>query len=133
MLSLWDTSSYLHHQFGGRYEQFFQPVNYKCLHLDDSQSLCMKAPAPLLQKQNTDTISNFAVVDCACAIFRNRERHACVAVIMIISLVSRHQIFRARLAALSKNRVWTPSLVELGCNYTSVSACCSTNQIAQVE
>ena len=47
MLSLWDTS-YLHHQFGGRYEQFFQPVNCKCLHLDDSQSLCMKAPAPLL-------------------------------------------------------------------------------------
>ena len=49
------------------------------------------------------------------------------------SLVSRHQIFRARHAALSKNRVWTPSLVKLGRNYTSVVSCCRTNQIAQVK
>ena len=50
-----------------------------------------------------------------------------------ISLVPRHQIFRARPAALSKNRVWTPSLVKLGRNYTSVVSCCRTNQIAQVK
>ena len=49
------------------------------------------------------------------------------------SLVPRHQIFRARPAALSKNRVWTPSLVKLGRNYTSVVSCCRTNQIAQVK
>ena len=49
------------------------------------------------------------------------------------SLVPRHQIFRARPAALSKNRVWTPSLVKLGHNYTSVVSCCRTNQIAQVK
>ena len=49
------------------------------------------------------------------------------------SLVPRHQIFRARPAALSKNRVWTPSLVKLGCNYTSVVSCCRTNQIAPVK
>ena len=42
-------------------------------------------------------------------------------------------IFRARPAALSKNRVWTPSLVKLGRNYTSVVSCCRTNQIAQVK
>ena len=48
------------------------------------------------------------------------------------SLVPRHQIFRARPAALSKNRVWTRSLVKLGLNHTSVVACCRTNQIAQV-
>ena len=35
--------------------------------------------------------------------------------------------------ALSKNRVWTYSLVKLGRNHTSVSACCHTNQIAQVK
>ena len=49
------------------------------------------------------------------------------------SLVPRHQIFRARPAALSKNRVWTSSLVKLGRNYTSVVSCCRTNQIAQVK
>ena len=49
------------------------------------------------------------------------------------SLVPRHQIFRVHPAALSKNRVWTPSLVKLGCNYTSVVSCCRTNQIAQVK
>ena len=48
------------------------------------------------------------------------------------SLVPRHQIFHARPAALSKNRVWTPSLVKLGRNYTSVVSC-RTNQIAQVK
>ena len=42
-------------------------------------------------------------------------------------------IFRAHPAALSKNRVWTRSLVKLGRNYTSVVACCRTNQIAEVE
>jgi len=41
--------------------------------------------------------------------------------------------FFARPAALSKNRVWTHSLVKLGRNYTSVVACCHTNQIAQVK
>ena len=49
------------------------------------------------------------------------------------SLVPRHQIFRARPVALSKNRVWTRSLVKLGRNYMSVVACCHTNQIAQVK
>ena len=49
------------------------------------------------------------------------------------SLVPRHPIFRARPAALSKNRVWTRSLVKLGLNHTSVLACCHTNQIAQVK
>ena len=49
------------------------------------------------------------------------------------SLVPRHQIFRVRPAALSKNRVWTPSLVKLGRNYTSVVSCSRTNQIAQVK
>ena len=49
------------------------------------------------------------------------------------SLVPRHPIFRARPAALSKNRVWTRSLVKLGLNHTSVVACCRTNQIAQVK
>ena len=48
------------------------------------------------------------------------------------SLVSRHQIFRARPAALLKNRVWTRSSVKLGLNHTSISAC-RTNQIAQVK
>ena len=48
-------------------------------------------------------------------------------------LIPRHQIFRACPAALSKNRVWTCSLVKLGCNHTSTSACCRTNQIAQVK
>ena len=52
---------------------------------------------------------------------------------MVFSLVPRHKIFRARPAALSKNRVWTPSLVKLGRNYTSVASCCRTNQIAQVK
>ena len=54
-------------------------------------------------------------------------------IIHCASLVPRHQIFRARSAALSKNRVWTRSLVKLGRNYTSVVACCRTNQIAQVK
>ena len=49
------------------------------------------------------------------------------------SLIPRHPIFRARPAALSKNRVWTRSLVKLGLNHTSVSAHCRTNQIAQVK
>ena len=49
------------------------------------------------------------------------------------SLLPRHQIFCACPAALSENRVWTHSLVKLGCNYMSVSACCRTNQIAQVD
>ena len=50
--------------------------------------------------------------------------------LLAASLVTRHQIFRARPAALSKNRVhWA-----LGRNHTSVcvSTCCRTNQIAQV-
>ena len=50
-----------------------------------------------------------------------------------LSLVPRHQIFCAHPAALSKNRVWTLSLVTLGRNHMSVSACCRTNQIAQVK
>ena len=50
-----------------------------------------------------------------------------------LSLVPRHKIYRARPAALSKNRVWTPSLVKLGRNYTSIVSCCRTNQIAQVK
>ena len=41
-----------------------------------------------------------------------------------LSLIPRHQIFCERLAALSKN-----SLVKLGRNHMSVSAC-RTNQIA---
>ena len=49
------------------------------------------------------------------------------------SLVPRLQIFRVRPAALSKNRVWTLSLVKLGRNYTSVVSCCRINQIAQVK
>ena len=44
-----------------------------------------------------------------------------------------HQIFHVRPAALSKNRVWTHSLVKLGHNYMNVSACYCTNQIPQVE
>ena len=43
------------------------------------------------------------------------------------------KFFCARPAALSKNRVWTPSLVKLGRNYTSVVSGCRTNQIAQVK
>ena len=39
-------------------------------------------------------------------------------------------LVRARPAALSKNRFWTRSL---GRNYTSILACCRTNQIAQVK
>ena len=49
------------------------------------------------------------------------------------SLLPRRQILRARPVALSKNRVWTHSLVKLGCNHTNVSACCRTNQIALVK
>ena len=49
------------------------------------------------------------------------------------SLLPRRQIFRARPVALSKNRVWTRSLVKLGHNHMSVSACCRTNQIALVK
>ena len=49
------------------------------------------------------------------------------------SLVPRHQVFRTCPAALSKNRVWTRSLVKLGRNHTSVLVCCRTNQIAQVK
>ena len=49
------------------------------------------------------------------------------------SLIPRYPIFRVRPAALSKNRVWTRSLVKLGLNHTSVLACCRTNQIAQVK
>ena len=48
-------------------------------------------------------------------------------------LIPRHQIFCTCPAALSKNRIWTRSLVKLGCNHTSISACCRTNQIAQVK
>ena len=50
-----------------------------------------------------------------------------------VSLVPRHPIFRACHAALSKNRIWTRSLVKLGLNHMSVLACCRTNQIAQVK
>ena len=57
----------------------------------------------------------------------------CVTNLSKRSLVPRHQIFRVRPAALSKNRVWTPSLVKLGRNYMSVVSCCRTNQIAQVK
>ena len=39
-------------------------------------------------------------------------------------------LVRARPAALSENRVWTRSL---GRNYTSILACCCTNQIAKVK
>ena len=39
------------------------------------------------------------------------------------------QIFRAHPAVLSKNRVWTCSLVKLGHNHTSVLARCRTYQI----
>ena len=42
-------------------------------------------------------------------------------------------IFCARPAALSKNRVWTLSLVKLGRNYTNVLACCRTSQVAQAK
>ena len=49
------------------------------------------------------------------------------------SLVPRHPIFHTRPAALSKNRVWTRSLVKLRLNLTTVLACCRTNQIAQVK
>ena len=78
----------------------------------------------------------------ACGSYRYRSRHAHLSsgrkVIKyecqyVPSLVPRHQIFRARPAALSKNRVWTLSLVKLGRNYTSVVSCCRTNQIAQVK
>ena len=41
------------------------------------------------------------------------------------------QIFRTHPAALLKNRVSTPLLLKQGRNYTSVSSCCWTNQIAQ--
>ena len=37
------------------------------------------------------------------------------------SLVPRHQIFHARPAASSKNRVWTLSLVKLGRNHMNMS------------
>ena len=49
------------------------------------------------------------------------------------TISSPDQIFRARPAALSKNRVWTRSPVKLGLNRTSISARCRTNQIAQVK
>ena len=61
--------------------------------------------------------------------------HSCDKIYQALSsLVPSHQIFRARPAALPKNRVWTPSQVNiLGHNYTSIVSCCRTNQIAQVK
>ena len=49
------------------------------------------------------------------------------------SLIPRHLNFRAHPVASWKNRVWTCSLVKLEHNYTSISACCCTKQIAQVK
>ena len=74
-------------------------------------------------------------VTCASSEHAMRGVHIYDKIIITIvpSLVPRHQIFRARPAALSKNRVWTRSLVKLGRNHTSVLACCRTNQIVQVK
>ena len=46
-------------------------------------------------------------------------------------VLSPDQLICMRPAALSKNKVWTHSLVKLGRNYMSISACCRTNQTAQ--
>ena len=46
-------------------------------------------------------------------------------------LIPRHQIYCIPPTAFSKNRVWTCSPAKLGHNYTSISTCCRTNQIAQ--
>ena len=47
------------------------------------------------------------------------------------SFVHVHQFVCTHPVTSSKNRIWTHSLVKVGRNYMSMSACCHTNQIAQ--
>ena len=70
------------------------------------------------------------LVNCVMKEWKMEDKNYC-SFSQCVLVSSPDQIFRMHPAALLKNRVSTPLLLKQGRNYTSVSSCCWTNQIAQ--